>query len=410
VQPPLRFDCADPAFERRFARSALVVFFGLFLGATMGCRKRDDPKRLPQNESPAASPSMKAPVASGATSPKVDMAAPVGSTEKGASKDFESAMAAGRAATHAKRYPEAIAAFQRAQNAQGMTTRASSELGYAQLLAGQADGARRTLTAAWDDAFETRLRAEIAYNLGLAAEALHEPDKALAWFFDSQSLRPTKAAEAKIQGKAFCPVEIDSKPVPATEHASLLAAIADLRLDLGDAVTPPKTEAEAKKLLCAENDCSTISIGPPDEGGPWSNERRLTRAIGNRWRVSDAYFTDARPGWSMVCHQSAVVSTKREGALWHVVSGGTSYVKGLGTDKGEHCAAESEQCSEDCFVTDFWRTDAYYDAATLTRLVKVTQRTPADRTAAVASDCLRRVSRETICLSKQWTMPFSTIR
>jgi hypothetical protein len=350
------------------AHRALVSALLFLLAA--GCRKKQEPSsRIDPSPSVSIANSSGGPLA-----PRRDPSASASTQEKG-SDSFDGDMAKGRAAMQAHRYDEAIAAFERAHRAGGARQRAGSELGYAQVLAGRAEAARRTLTSAWEDSFETRLRAEIAYNLGLAAEALHEPDKALTWFYHSQSLRPTQAAQSKIQGKRFCPLAIDTKPVPATEHAGWLKMIADLKLDVGD--PSPKTDAEAEKLLCRETDCSMISVGPPDEGGPWSVERRFLRKIGaNRLRVSEVFFSDTRPGWSMACHQSAVVDVKREGDLLHVISGGTTYSKGLGTDKGEHCASESETCSEDCFVTDLFRTDAYFDRATLTRLLEISQRTP----------------------------------
>jgi hypothetical protein len=287
-------------------------------------------------------------------------------------------MAAGRAATKAGHYAEAIAAFRRAASAPEDSGRASAELGYAQVLGGHSADAKKTLSSAWESSFETRLRSEVAYNLGLASDALHRPDEGLAWYSRAAALRPSSAVEAKLRGKSFCAADIDTKPVAATNHLGWLRAISDLKLDLGVAEgAEPKSEAAAEKLLCTEADCSTISVGPPDEGGPWSVERRLLRKLPTgELRISPVYFSDARPGWSMVCHQTAVVTVKREGSFFHVISGGTSWTKGLGTEKGEHCPSQSDDCVEDCFVTDFQRTDAFFDTVTLAQVVKVVQHTP----------------------------------
>ncbi len=178
---------------------------------------------------PAAATSASSPPrARAATAPSADRR-PMTADEKQASKTYAAALGEGRAATSAKRYDDAIAAFDRAIAAKPGDARALSERGYARLLARDLASATKDLDRALEGTSDPALSGPIHFNLGLVAEARGDAEGARVAFARSNAVRPTKAAQAKLAGKSACVAVVDRSKPKAKVFASLAAAHAAMR-------------------------------------------------------------------------------------------------------------------------------------------------------------------------------------
>ena len=160
------------------------------------------------------------------------------------------AIARGRKATLAKNWPEAIAAFDEALANKPRDARALAEKGYAELLAKNFHAALRDL---WDASAtnDAKLGAQVWFNLGLVDEAMKKDDDALIAFWFANQLAPSKAAAAKIAGRAVCPVQVSRDRVAAVRGKSWLDVASALYKDQNEGARDamPKTEAAAKAAL-----------------------------------------------------------------------------------------------------------------------------------------------------------------
>lgn len=124
---------------------------------------------------------------------------------------YSAALVEGRKATVAKRWGDATTAFDRALAIIPSDARALSERGYAQLLGGHPEAAKHDFQRARSacDPKDTKLAAQIEFNLGLACDALADTGvddqlrgEAVGHYRRSNDLAPSKAAAAKMGG---CP-------------------------------------------------------------------------------------------------------------------------------------------------------------------------------------------------------------
>ena len=113
--------------------------------------------------------------------------------------EIKSLLATGRKATSEKRYPEALAAFDRVLAMDAGHARARGERGYARLRAGDLAGADADFTQAIADAgSDVKVQAAAWFNKGLVAETRGDAAAARAAFQQAHALRPSKATAGKL--------------------------------------------------------------------------------------------------------------------------------------------------------------------------------------------------------------------
>ena len=113
--------------------------------------------------------------------------------------EIKSLLATGRKATSEKRYPEALAAFDRVLALDAGHARARGERGYARLRAGDLAGADADFTQAIADAgSDVKVQAAAWFNKGLVAETRGDAAAARAAFQQAHALRPSKATAGKL--------------------------------------------------------------------------------------------------------------------------------------------------------------------------------------------------------------------
>jgi Tfp pilus assembly protein PilF len=182
---------------------------------------------------------------------------------------YGKAMSTGRKATDAKKYPDAIAAFDSALVAKPNDARALAERGYAKLLQGSdLDAASRDFDAAAARTSNTKLLSMIWFNRGLAEDKRGNSDNAIAAFQRANQLRPSAAAKAKLK-KPVCPIQVDHE-VPADYDGKPFSVVsAATWLELWKALPhedldAPTTEADAIQKLTDSTDAPQLPlIGTP---------------------------------------------------------------------------------------------------------------------------------------------------
>ncbi|MBK8214415.1 MAG: hypothetical protein IPK71_11775 [Myxococcales bacterium] len=241
----------------------------------------------PEGQKPAASA---APQASTASAPQASAsakaqasaapqasssAAPKGKTaiSKETAKAYTEALKKGRAATLAKKYDEAIAAFDAALKALPGDARALSERGYAKLLAGKLDDARKDLREAEASTKDPKLLGQIHYNHGLVAEKLGHAEEAKASVAKSNVLAPTKAAATKA-GTSTCVADVETQNTRAKLAKDFQAMFDALKTEAKDQ-TKVGSNDEAKTGLFAripkeaQDFVVAYQAGGEDGGGAW---------------------------------------------------------------------------------------------------------------------------------------------
>lgn len=219
---------------------------GLALMIVVGCAPTAEPPGPPAASAPRVVP----PAAVGRAAPAVPVVSPEDPAARAA---YRAGMRAGRAATHARRWAEALAAFDAALAAKPGDPRALGERGYARLLEGRdLAAATRDLDLAAGGTRQPTLLSEIWFNRGLVHEKRGERDNALAAFALAGALRPTAAAAAKLAGQVVCPVQVRRPAAPerpvvdAPDWLALARAVTEAP---GEA---PSTAAAALTLLTGE--------------------------------------------------------------------------------------------------------------------------------------------------------------
>lgn len=238
----------------RPARSLLVAALPVFFLAVGACDRKS-----PEATKPAPSPSAAkalaelafSSVAKAKAAPSAAPAKPSGApVEKAAQATYAGGLKDGRAATVAKKYDDAIAAFSKALAAVPGDARALSERGYAKFLAGKLDAAEADFRQAEAATKDAKLLASIYFNHGLVAEKRNLPEVARAAFAKSDQLRATPAAAKKLAGASACGAVITTAPSPLVEATGYLGIYKALRALHTDA-REVTSEDEAKTGLCA---------------------------------------------------------------------------------------------------------------------------------------------------------------
>jgi hypothetical protein len=184
-------------------RIALITALSL-----VGCKGGSTEKKA------TGSAAMPAPAgsAAGSSSPAAGSGSGAGSGSQPAEdpkvrEAYRQGMRKGRKAAAAKSYKDAIAGFDEALAAKKNDARALGERGFVRLLEGtDLDGATKDFDLAAGATKDPKLLSEIWFNRGLVEEKRGKTDNALAAFTIANSLRPTKAAQAKLGDKAACQV------------------------------------------------------------------------------------------------------------------------------------------------------------------------------------------------------------
>jgi hypothetical protein len=231
-----------------------VLLVSVVLAA--GCRgeKPPGPAKAGSGSGSAAAAAAAAKAGSGSGSGSAQQPA----DDPKAREAYRLGMKKGRKATIAKTYKEAIAGFDEALAAKPNDARALGERGFARLLEGSdLDAAKRDFDLATGGTNDPQLLSELWFNRGLVEEKRGNAENATAAFVVANTLRPSKAAQAKIAGKSACPVTTSrslslpgdlGKPAEAKSWIPLATALLHLE---GDDV--PKTGAEALRALTSSD-------------------------------------------------------------------------------------------------------------------------------------------------------------
>ncbi len=242
------------------ARSLLVAVFPgfLLLGAVVGCDKKapDATKPVPGASASGTAAAAKALVEPSASAlPKSNPAKSAGNPKeakvaKTAQVAYAAGLKEGRTATVAKKYDDAVAAFNKAIEALPGDARALSERGYAKYLAGKLDAAEVDFRQAEAATKDAKLLASIYFNHGLVAEKRSLPEAARAAFAKSEQLRSTPAASKKLAGASACGAAISTEASALVEATGYLGVYKVLQSSHSEAQALA-SEDEAKTALCA---------------------------------------------------------------------------------------------------------------------------------------------------------------
>lgn len=197
---------------------------------------------------PAAEPAAEPPRRVAAARPASGK--PAGLPTPAEREQFWAAIKAGRAATARKDHAAALAGFDAALAVIPEHPRALSGRGYAALLAGDLAAARRDLEHAIEVGPPTNIRGAIHFNLGLVAEKSGDAVAAQRHFAESNRIRPSKAAAAKLAAATpVCRAAIGREDTHAPRRAASWQALATELLGEG-----ARAESAARAALCAAPD------------------------------------------------------------------------------------------------------------------------------------------------------------
>jgi tetratricopeptide (TPR) repeat protein len=294
---------------------ASFAIFSLFVSCVAACGRRDarvgarpDSSASALSASPEpprstvgniASAEASAPVASPLPSP-VPIAQPVPLNEDRVArrKVYLAALQRGRGATTARRYGDAVKAFDEAIEIDGGSARAHAERGYAHLLAKRYEEALHDFEAASELPSDVELAGQVWFNRGLTELALGRSEEAGVAFYRSNRLVPSKAAQDKLAGKKVCAVTVDRARASARPYDGWLAwwtaidfevehdQAQELKRGLGysegdQGPYPPKNEAEARAVYCRQ--CEGDGPWSVDFGGLEFDIHVLARQGGKLW-------------------------------------------------------------------------------------------------------------------------------
>lgn len=256
-------------------------FVGLGLvamGVGSACKKDEPPTPAPANgatgSAPSSAPTASVAPASSTSSAKAAPAKPSKDKTpipKSVAQAYAAGLKKGRAETLAKRYDAAIAAFDEALKALPGDPRALSERGYAKLVAGKTEEAKKDFTEALAATKEPKLLAQIHYNLGLVAEKLGKAEDAKVSFARSNALAPSKAAATKA-GASVCAALVSFVPGGAKvvkDYKGMFDALAVA----SKATSKVASESAAKEVLASRIDeterANVVSFPPEDDTTEW---------------------------------------------------------------------------------------------------------------------------------------------
>jgi len=283
---------------------------------------------------------------------------PMSVDEKRASKTYAAALGEGRAATRAKKYDDAVAAFDKALVAKPGDARALSERGYARLLAKDWAKATKDLERALEGTTDPDLMGPIYFNMGLVAEGKGDADAARVAFARSNAVKPTKAAQSKLDGKSKCVAVVDRKKVKATVAANVSAAYDAMKAAYekrGYVNDDPKpaNDAAIKKALC-ESGCSG--------DGPWLAK------FPESGIVTVGFVVVPTEDKKLAVHEldeaafgicgGVREATLKTGSFLHVRVETSSLMREWVKNDGKPCEPGAEDCLSGCFYAEW--THAHY--------------------------------------------------
>ena len=275
---------------------------------------------------------------------------PLTEDDKAKLKAYNAGLLAGRKATVDKDYAAAIKGFDEALTARPDDPRALSERGYAKLLARDYKGARADLDKSARGTSDKKLLASIWYNEGLISESLGEGASASLYFARSNALNPTKAAQAKLEGKSKCPAAVDKtealgKAVKSWREGWDVMAAAYGK-EWSDPVDEKAESDEAvKKLVCDGGDCKGQGPWVVAFGGPITGVRFLVASVpGDKL----AFVPLGSFGYPM-CGGEYKAEVTGQGLL-HVRSSETIYIRGpMKETKDGMVPCDDKDPPEKCF-------------------------------------------------------------
>lgn len=197
-------------------RAALLASITLALLA--GCGKKAEPPAAGSGTGSGSSPpattadaAVAAPDAAAAARPTKQAPTAI---PKEVRAEYKKRLAAGRKASKAARWPEAITELEAALTAIPGDDRALAELSWAALSSGDAEKARKSARQAVLVTTDPKLKAAALYNLGRAEEPT-DAAKAAALYKESIALRPNKIVEQRLADLAG-KVTFTPDPLPCT--------------------------------------------------------------------------------------------------------------------------------------------------------------------------------------------------
>lgn len=221
---------------------------------------------------------------------KSHAALPLTDEQKKRQPSYDEAMSRGRKATAAHAYDDAIHAFDVAVSA-NQDGRAEAERGYAYLLSKRYDLALKDFQTAADVPSRGDLLGQILFNEGLAEKAVGRAAEADLAFYQSNRIRPSKAAAQQLAGRSVCPVEVLRTRIPAHPFAGW----AEWAHDEGGALSgmygviyvEGETEEKAAARLCpgCQGD-GPFMVNLGDDGVTWPRTwdvHVLTKHDGRLW-------------------------------------------------------------------------------------------------------------------------------
>jgi tetratricopeptide (TPR) repeat protein len=225
--------------DPRFLSMLAVVLASL----PVACRDR---RTTGADAAPAAAPSSSIASRLDDASVRDAAAAPRAAPSPDALATYSRAIGAGRAASKNGDTAAAIQSFTSALAALPDDPQATGERGFAEMQAGDNDGARADFDREITVGGSPTLRAQLHFNVGLLEEKAGHMEAARAAYARSQRLHPTAAAAAKLEGHLeACPLALVELS-PVTAYGSWPAAVHALLPDVTAA-----TAQAARDALCA---------------------------------------------------------------------------------------------------------------------------------------------------------------
>ncbi len=257
---------------------------------------------------------------------------------------YVAALVEGRKATIAKRWGDAITAFDRALAIVPSDARALSERGYAQLLGGHPEAARHDLERARSacDPKDTKLGAQIEFNLGLACDALADTGvddqlrgEAVGHYRRSNDLAPSKAAAAKMGG------------CPASWGAAKTTTFGS-REDVEGKLSVPRAEWEElddPAGVFVHRDPTHTDVLLPIDAGRWAHVAVGATALWHCGATGELAVEKVGPAWKLTyqSHRNSMSA-----GLCFCADGVVCNASGGAPSEGAKCACADPACPMVC--------------------------------------------------------------
>jgi len=302
----------------------------VFVLACQGSRRSLDPQR---GDATAPFPSVRAPVSvrqpsaesSLKTSPVSSDAAPSARDTLPARSDRTAAIGSARRLVAEKKYPEAVAAYDKIlEAAEDADPAVMGELGYLQLTrTGASDAAiHANLWFAAGAAKDPKLAAQIWYNVGLFETRLKRLERARLAYARSLSLNPSTDARKALAGRSACQAIIR---FPAERYPVVTGWLGLCRLMERCAENETVDEQSARHRVCGLNPNGSENRRECDDGPPWVfSQDRASYHLSTMMVIpvgENRFFAHAtRTGhWPATCDENTECDRERDGD-WLVVT------------------------------------------------------------------------------------------